>query len=71
LLERKAKKLLGMEKEIGQLGVGACADVAIIKAMDKKVIFEDWEGGRLEGNKLLRNMMTIRDGEVVYQDIEF
>lgn len=63
--------LLGMEDEIGQLGVDTCADIAILKVINKKVHFEDWEGGILEGNKLLRNMMTIRDGEVVYQDIEF
>ena len=64
-------RLLGMKDEIGQLGINSCADIAVIKVMDKKVHFEDWEEGVLEGNKLMRNMMTIRDGEVVYQDIEF
>lgn len=63
--------LLGMEDEIGQLGINSCADIVILKVMDKKVWFEDWEGGILQGEKLLRNMMTIKDGEVVYQDIEF
>lgn len=64
-------KLIDMDDEIGSLSKGYCADIAIIKEFDRKITFEDWQGGKLEGTKLLRNMMTIREGEIVFQDIEF
>lgn len=64
-------KLLGMEDQIGQLGKGAIADISIFKIEDKKIHFEDWEGGILEGDRLLKNVMTIKDGEIVYHDIDF
>lgn len=64
-------KLLNMVKEIGQLGEGALADIAIFKIKEKNIHFEDWEGGMLEGNTLLKNVMTIKDGEIVHHDIEF
>jgi predicted amidohydrolase len=67
----KPAKLLGMEKEIGSLGKGSCGDVTVIKLLDREENFEDWEGGKLKGTQLLKTMLTIRDGEVVYRDIEF
>ncbi len=63
-------KAMRMEGEIGCLSPGACADVAIIRIMDRNVHFEDWDGEFLEGQKLLKAMCTIRDGQIVYCDIE-
>ncbi|MGF0096159.1 amidohydrolase family protein [Peptoniphilus sp. SGI.035] len=64
-------KLINMDDKIGSISKGYCADIAIIKEIDKDVIYEDWSGGKLKGKKLLKNMMTIREGEIVFQDIEF
>lgn len=64
-------KLLNMDNEIGSLSKGYCADIAVIKETEKDIIFEDWQGGKLEGKKLLKNMMTIKDGEIVFQDLDF
>ncbi|MTI54482.1 metallo-dependent hydrolase [Geosporobacter ferrireducens] len=64
-------RIIGMEGEIGCLSPGSCADIAILKIIEKEELFEDWEGGRMIGKQLLRNMLTVRDGEVVYRDIEF
>ncbi|AOT69827.1 metallo-dependent hydrolase [Geosporobacter ferrireducens] len=64
-------RIIGMEGEIGCLSPGSCADIAILKIIEKEELFEDWEGGRMIGKQLLRNMLTVRDGEIVYRDIEF
>ncbi len=64
-------RIMGMEGEIGCLSPGSCADIAILKIIEKEELFEDWEGGRMIGKQLLRNMLTVRDGEIVYRDIEF
>ncbi len=61
---------MNMQGEIGCLSPGACADVAILKVLDREVHFEDWEGETLVGDKLLKTMTTIRDGQIVYRDIE-
>ncbi|MBS7525397.1 amidohydrolase family protein [Fusibacter paucivorans] len=63
-------ELMGMAGEIGCLSPGASGDVAVIKCLSRNVHFEDWEGGQLDGNKLLRTMMTVRDGQIVFRDIE-
>lgn len=63
-------KIMNMEKIIGTLSKNSCADVAIIKEIKKDVVFEDWKDGKLKGNRLLRNMATIREGEIVFRDIE-
>lgn len=64
-------RIMGMEGEIGCLSLGSCADIAILKIIEKEEVFEDWEGGRIIGKQLLRNMLTVREGEIVYRDIEF
>lgn len=63
-------KALNMEGEIGCLSPGVCADIAVIKILDRKVHFEDWDGDSLVGEKLLKTMTTIRDGQIVFRDIE-
>lgn len=64
-------KLLGIEGETGNFNSGTFADVAVLKVVEKNVQFGDREGKLLLGNKLIRNMMTIKDGEIVFRDIEF
>ena len=64
-------KFMNSDHRIGCLTVGSEADIAIIKLIDRDVHFEDWEGGLLEGHKLLNNMVTIKTGKVVYMDMDF
>ncbi|GHV34880.1 metallo-dependent hydrolase [Synergistales bacterium] len=74
ILERctwKPAKLLGLEKEIGALAIGLRADIAILKEIDHPTEFGDRIGEILTGNHLLKAMMTVKDGDVVYRDIEF
>lgn len=64
-------EIIGMKNEIGCLSYGANADVAVIKIIHKEVEFGDREGIILKGNKIIRSMLTLKDGEIVYRDIEF
>jgi predicted amidohydrolase len=64
-------RMMGMEGRIGTLSPGAFADIAILQEIQKTVIFEDSQGERMTGHKLLITKMTISDGEVVYSAGEF
>ncbi len=59
-------KLMNMEDEIGHLGEGANADVAIFDWMDCKQTYRDWKGTEFKADKLLKPEMTIKDGQIVY-----
>ena len=64
-------KIIKMDGTIGTLEAGAAADVAIMKIVDKKVLFEDINNTYREYNKLFVPQMTICDGVVVYCCPEF
>ncbi|NPV45073.1 MAG: amidohydrolase family protein [Firmicutes bacterium] len=64
-------EFLGMRDEIGCLKPGACADIAVLRVINKRTEFGDCHGEILQGDRLLKAMLTVRAGEVVYRDIEF
>lgn len=62
---------LGLGGQIGTLAPGACADVAVLKVISKEVAFCDSHGVRMQGNKLIKTQMTIREGVPVFRQIDF
>ena len=52
--------------ELGQIRVGAGADVAVLRLDRGKFGFADVRGGRIEGGQRLGCEMTIRAGRIVY-----
>ena len=52
--------------ELGQLAVGAEADVAVLRVERGKFGFADVKGGRIEGDRRLGCEMTLRAGKIVY-----
>ena len=52
--------------ELGQISVGAEADIAVLKLSHGKFGFLDVRRGRIEGNDRLSAEMTLRAGEVVF-----
>jgi dihydroorotase len=53
--------------ELGTLGVGRGADIAVLELQDGVFAFKDaWPAKRL-GSKRLECVLTVRDGQVVYQ----
>jgi dihydroorotase len=52
--------------ELGQIGVGAEADIALLRLDEGKFGYLDARGGRIEGSQRLGCEMTIRAGRVVF-----
>ncbi len=53
-------------QELGNLSVGAPADVAVLRLENGAFGFTDMYGARLRGTKKLTCELTVRDGKVVY-----
>ena len=53
-------------EELGNLSVGAQADVAVLRVEQGKFGFTDMYGARLNGDRRLICELTLRDGKVVY-----
>jgi dihydroorotase len=64
-------KHMDMEHEIGTLAPGACGDVAVFKEKDLKCEFLDIRGNCRIGNKLLLPQATIRNGMLVFRQMDF
>jgi predicted amidohydrolase len=64
-------RLIGKERELGSLCAGTAADVAILRIVDKDIVFEDSLGGSLQGKKVFKTEMTIKEGKPVYRQIDF
>ena len=59
-------KAIGKFPEIGTLGEGKVADIAVLR-MEKGVFaYKDAWGKKKLGNKKLEAVMTLRDGEIVF-----
>ncbi len=52
--------------ELGQIAVGAEADIAVLRLEDGRFGFVDVKGGRIEGSRRLGCEMTIRAGKIVF-----
>jgi dihydroorotase len=52
--------------ELGHIGVGADADVAVLRLDRGKFGFVDARGGRIEGTERLGCEMTLRSGKIVF-----
>ena len=62
-------KAFGILDKAGTMQEGKTADVAIIKIIDKERIYADLFGDKIYGKKLVVPMATIREGNVVFQQI--
>jgi len=51
---------------LGQIGVGADADIAVLRVERGKFGYVDTKGGRIEGSERLGCEMTLRAGKIVY-----
>jgi dihydroorotase len=53
-------------EELGNLSVGAPADIAVLRVEKGNFGFADMHGARLRGNQKLTCELTLRDGRIVY-----
>lgn len=59
-------KWIGRYPELGTLGEGRGADVAVLELESGVFAFKDAWGAKRLGEKRLENVLTIRDGKLVY-----
>jgi len=60
-------KAIGRYPELGTLGVGRVADIAVLEAETGAFVFKDaWPAKRL-GTKRLENVLTVRAAKIVYE----
>ncbi len=57
--------------ENGFLVPGQRADIAIFRQEERDIHFKDRYGNEMDGSKLLRPMMTVKDGVVLYRQCDF
>lgn len=67
---QRPAEILGKEKELGSLSQGTDADITVLKLFDHETEFGDCDGNIILGSQLLRSMITIKDGDLVFRDIE-
>ncbi|MBR0092824.1 MAG: amidohydrolase family protein [Lachnospiraceae bacterium] len=73
LIERvtvRPAKMMGYGED-GFLAGGKTADIAIFRMEECPIHFKDRYGNEMDGDKLLRPMMTIKDGNVLYRQCDF
>ena len=61
---------LGLEDSEGEISVGRPANLAVIRLLNEPVVFGDYTGVIKTGHQFLKNMMTIKNGILVYRDQE-
>lgn len=62
---------MGLENVAGDIAIGRPADLSIIKLLDRTAVLGDDTGVLKTAGQILKNMMTIKDGILVYRDQEF
>lgn len=68
-------KIMGVSEETGALKTGMCADIAVFKIIEKETLFgdkpaEDPSVQFRKGTQILKPMMTVREGNIVFRDCE-
>ena len=50
---------------------GSCADLFLFKLKEKRTVMKDNHGGEIEAEKMIVPVMTVKDGSVLYRNIEY
>jgi predicted amidohydrolase len=59
-----------MERELGSLSEGTPADLTVLKLLNSETAFGDCDGDIIYGSQRLRAMITVKEGDLVYRDVE-
>jgi dihydroorotase len=54
-------------EELGNISVGATADIAIVRVLNNRIEFSDHTGYKIKGTKKFECEMTISNGKIVYR----
>lgn len=61
-----AAKIMGLSDSIGAIISGNNADITIFNIIDQKIIFQDFNGKILVGEKSIEPVVTIKDGVILF-----
>jgi predicted amidohydrolase len=64
-------RMLGREEELGTLRPGTPADIGIFKLTPHPVTFFDHSGDSLVGETIIKPLATIKDGNILYRQMDF
>ena len=64
-------KWMGIEQEAGKIEVGCASDIAVLKIVENETCYDDYTNRALTGKRFIQNMMTIKNGVIVYRDQAF
>ena len=64
-------RYMGEEGNFGCLAPGSIADIFVFKIVEKETVFGDCDDQTMTGSRLIRPLMTVKAGNIVYRDIEF
>lgn len=64
-------RLMGIAQERGSLAPGKLADLAIFKLKERRTDFYDFRDDSFTGDKLLMPQMTVKEGEIVFRQLDF
>jgi dihydroorotase len=61
-------RVLGLERQIGSLAPGMAGDVAVFDRREGRFVWHDMSNHSIQGKMRLDTFMTLRDGEVAWQE---
>ena len=67
MLERitiKPAKILGVDRDHGNLGRGSAADITVFELEEGKFVLEDTVGKTVTGGKMIKPVAVIKDGQI-------
>lgn len=68
---QKPAETMHLSGQIDTLKEKTIADICIMEPKEKEICFHDKYGGTLKGERVLIPRLTIKDGKIVYRNIEF
>lgn len=67
---QRPAELLSVERELGSLSEGTTADIAVLKLLNSETAFGDCDGDIIYGSQQFRAMLTVKEGDLVFRDVE-
>ena len=68
---QKPAETMHLSGQIDTLKEKTIADICIMEKKEKEICFYDKYGGTLKGERMLIPRLTIKNGKIVYRNIEF
>lgn len=68
---KNAAAAVDFGRDAGALKLNGQADIAVLKILEKPIIFGDWRRNTVKGHQLIKPVATIKKGDLLWRDIEY